>query len=202
MADEAHTLSHPHPSVVYDRGSFLCKNSLGVLSKMLPCISISELLSQLAINSLGQTQGPPPHPVAEACDGGCAVATMQHSVAIPASLNLSVRDHINSTCHALLIGWDGKYGYPHQYLMREGGGRVWGVKGGVYMCVYDGGCTGGLKSRKGMANNLFPSPTPGLEAWQLSSLTETTGLYISPLSLPHCLSLWKKKKTISNELWK
>ena len=48
---------------------------------------------------------------------------MQHSVAIPASLNLSVRDHINSTCHALLIGWDGKYGYPHQYLMREGGRR-------------------------------------------------------------------------------
>lgn len=117
VADKAHTLSHPHPSVVYDKGSFLCKNSSGILSKMLPCISISELLSQLAINSPGQTQAPP---AAEPCDGGCAVATMQHSVAIPASLNLSVRDHINSTCHALLIGWDGKYGYPHQYLMRGG----------------------------------------------------------------------------------
>lgn len=68
-AEEAHTLSHSHPSVVYDKGSFLCKNSLGVLSKMLPCISISELLSQLAINSLGQTQAPPPHTHTPGCRG-------------------------------------------------------------------------------------------------------------------------------------
>lgn len=120
VADKAHTLYLPYPSVVCDKSSFLCKNSSRILNKMLPCISISELLSQLAINSLGQTQAPP---AAGPCDGDCAVATMQHSVAIPASLNLSVRDHINSTCHALLIGWDGKYGYPHQYLMRQGGRR-------------------------------------------------------------------------------
>lgn len=30
-----------HPSVVYDYGSFQCRNSSGILSKMLPCISIS-----------------------------------------------------------------------------------------------------------------------------------------------------------------
>lgn len=56
VADEAHTPPHPHPSVVYDKGSFLCNNSSGILSKMLPCISISE---QLAINSPGQTLPPP-----------------------------------------------------------------------------------------------------------------------------------------------
>lgn len=117
-----HTVSHSHPSLVYDKGSFLCNNSSGILSKMLPYISIPELLSQLAINSPGQTHPPDyHHPSAAECDGGCAVATMQCSVAIPASFNLSARDHINSTCHALLIGWDGKYGYPHQYLMRKGG---------------------------------------------------------------------------------
>lgn len=112
---------------------------------------------------------PPPTPptAAQPCDGGCAVATLQHSVVIPASLNLSVRDHINSTCHALLIGWDGKYGYPHQYLMKEGGrgrrkgerGRVGGVKGRVVGV--------GWKAGRGTADNLFPSPTSRLEAWQL-----------------------------------
>lgn len=119
--DEAYALSHPHPSVLHDKGSFLSNNSSRILRKMLPCISISELLSQLAINLPGKT--PPSHPNLSAAerDGGCTVATMHHSVAIPASLNLSVRDHINSTCYALLIGWDGKYGYPHQYLMRERG---------------------------------------------------------------------------------
>lgn len=82
---------------------------------MPPCVSISELLSQIAINSPGQTRVDPPHPPHNAPDppthspaaerdGGYAVATMQHSVAVPASLNLSVRDHINSTCHALLRG--------------------------------------------------------------------------------------------------
>lgn len=95
----------------------LCKNTSKVLRRMPPCISFYELLSQLAINLPEQIHPPPPtatlSPAAER-DGGCAVATMKHSVAIPASLNLSVRDHINSTCHALLRGWDGKYGYPHQ----------------------------------------------------------------------------------------
>lgn len=76
VADKAHTLSQPHPSVLYEKSSFLCKNSSGILSKMLPCISISELLSQLAINSPGQTEAPP---AAEPCDGGCAVATMHSS---------------------------------------------------------------------------------------------------------------------------
>lgn len=60
-ADKPHTLSLAHPSEVYDKGSFLCKNSSGILSKMLPCISISELLSQLAINSPRQTWFPPLH---------------------------------------------------------------------------------------------------------------------------------------------
>lgn len=57
-----------------------------------------------ACHKLTGADATPHPPAAESCDGGCAVATMQHSVAIPASLNLSVRDHINSTCHALLIG--------------------------------------------------------------------------------------------------
>lgn len=81
-----------------------------------------------------------PRPAAEACDGGCAVATMQRSVAIPASLNLSVRDHINSTCHALLIGWDGKYGYPHQLLMRDRGGRKQEGLRSKSVCVSKVGC--------------------------------------------------------------
>lgn len=93
----------------------LCKNTSKPLRRIPPCISFYELLSQLAINLPGQIQHPPAtlSPAAKR-DGGCAVATMKHSVAIPASLNLSVRGHINSTCHALLSGWDGKYGYPHQ----------------------------------------------------------------------------------------
>ena len=67
VADAAHTLSHRHPSFVYDKGCLQCKNSSGILSKMLPCISISELL---AINSPGQTlpqnkNTPPPLPLAE-----------------------------------------------------------------------------------------------------------------------------------------
>lgn len=39
---EACKLSHPHSSVVHDKGSFLSTNSCGILKKILPCRSISE----------------------------------------------------------------------------------------------------------------------------------------------------------------
>lgn len=166
MADKDHTLSHLHPSVVYDKGSFLCKNSFGILSKMLPCISISELLSQLAINSPGQTQPPPLHPPpTPSCRAVwrrlcCSYYAAQccHSCLSQSQCERPHQQHL--PCIINRLRW--QVWLPTS-ILNEGGRRVGRrSKGGS-----EGGSTGGLKSRKGMADNLFPSPTPRLEAWQL-----------------------------------
>lgn len=202
MADKAYTLSHPHPSVVYDKGSFLCKNSLGVLSKMLPCISISELLSQLAINSLGQTQPPPP-----SCRGVwrrlcCSYYAAQcfHSCLSQSQCERPHQQHL--PCIINRLRW--QVWLPTS-ILNEGGRRegLRSKRGGVCVCLWWGGGTPeAWKAERGWLTIYSLAPPQGLKHDNFFFNWNYRTVHFSTLPTALSVSLKKTQKTILNELWK